>query len=278
MAHGPRILCVVAVWLSAFYLGTEMLPAQDRSGDTNPMANNPDAVPTGRRLYDQTCQACHGGGGRGDRGPALTTRTLPHGSDDGDIFRNIRNGIPGSGMPAFSILTADQIWQLVSYIRSLSSTAAAPNETVVGDPAAGETLFFGKAACSTCHQVNGRGGIVGPDLSAARRTAAQTLRLKIVEPNTNPELNGRGGGPGAVGVKTDDGREIRGSRRAEDTYSLQVLDTSGKLLFLDKAHVTDERYEFKSLMPDDYSTRLTGAEIQNVVAYLKTLDGRNFAK
>ena len=230
-------------------------------------------------FYDQTCQACHGGEGRGDRGPALTG-AFAHGSGDGDIFRNVRNGIAGSGMPAFSILTADQIWQLVSYIRSLSgATAAQPNEAVAGDAAAGEAIFFGKAACSACHQVNGRGGIVGPDLSAARRTSAQTLRLKIVEPNTDPEPNGRARrGPGVVVVKTDDGREIRGSRRAEDTYSLQMVDASGKLLLLDKAHVTDQRYEFKSLMPDDYAKRLTGAEIQNVVAYLKTLDGRNFAK
>jgi PQQ-dependent dehydrogenase (methanol/ethanol family) len=280
MARGPRILFGVAAWLGVFYLGRGILPAQDRPSDTNPMANNGDAVAAGRRLYDQTCQTCHGGEGRGDRGPALTTGKFPHGSDDGDIFRNIRNGIAGSGMPAFSILTADQIWQVVSYIRSLSGAAAAPpNEAVPGDAAAGETIFFGKAACGACHQVNGRGGIVGPDLSAAGKSAAQSLRAKIVEPNADPDVNGRARrGPGVVVVKTKDGREIRGSRRAEDTYSVQLVDTSGKLLLLDKAHITEERYEFKSLMPDDYAKRLTAAEIQNVVAYLKTLDARDFAK
>src|SRR5579863_5887711 len=104
----------LVVVLSMLCLGTGILSAQDRANDTNPMANNPDAAASGRRLYDQTCQACHGGEARGDRGPALTG-TLPHGSGDGDLFRNIRNGIAGSGMPAFSVLTADQIWQLVSY-------------------------------------------------------------------------------------------------------------------------------------------------------------------
>ena len=68
-------------------------------------------------------------------------------------------------------------------------------------------------------------------------------------------------------VKTDDGREIRGARRAEDTYSLQMTDTAGKLLLLDKAHILDERYEFKSLMPDDFAKRLSQPEIQNIVAY-----------
>src|ERR1700681_4082175 len=126
MQRGRRILCVVAIGLNAFYMGSGILTAQDRASDTNPMADNPDAVAAGRRLYDQTCQACHGGEGRGDRGPALTTGTFPHGSEDDDIFRNIRNGIVGSGMPGFSILTADQIWQVVSYIRSLSGATAAP--------------------------------------------------------------------------------------------------------------------------------------------------------
>lgn len=280
MACRSRIFFGVAAWLGVFYLGRGILPAQDRASDTNPMANNRDALAAGRKLYDQTCQTCHGGEGRGDRGPALTTGKFPHGSDDGDIFRNIRNGIAGSGMPAFSILTADQIWQVVSYIRSLSGAAAAPpNEAVPGDVAAGETMFFGKAACGACHQVNGRGGIVGPDLSAAGKSAAQSLRAKIVEPNADPDVNGRARrGPGVVVVKTKDGREIRGSRRAEDTYSLQLVDASGKLLLLDKADITEERYEFKSLMPDDYAKRLTVAEIQNVVAYLKTLGARDFAK
>src|ERR1700690_2232316 len=109
-----------AALLGVLCLGGPFLLAQDRASDTNPTANNPEAVAAGRRIYDQTCQTCHGGEGRGDRGPALTTDTFPHGSGDGDIFRNIRKGIAGSGMPAFSLLTAYQIWQLVSYVRSLN--------------------------------------------------------------------------------------------------------------------------------------------------------------
>lgn len=267
-----RARVLISCWLC---LIPAAVSAQDRSGDTNPMASNPDAAAAGRRLYDQTCQACHGGEGRGDRGPGLNSRTLPHGSEDGDLFRNIRNGIAGSGMPAFSVLTADQVWQLVSYIRTLNGTAAAANEVVPGNPSAGEMVFFGKAACNSCHQVNGRGGTVGPDLSAAGRTGARSLRSKIVQPDA--DTVGRRG-PAVVVVKTTDGQEIRGSRRAEDTYSIQIVDTSGKLLLLDKARIVAERYEFKSLMPDNYAQRLTAEEIQNLVAYLKTLNARDLSK
>ncbi len=118
------------------------------------------AQTAGEKLYGQACQSCHGGEARGDRGPSLRTRELPHGSTDDEIFRNIRSGIAGSEMPAFPELTADQIRQLVAYIRSLSGSAGG-NEAVSGDPSAGERLFYGKAACSACHAVNARGGIIG---------------------------------------------------------------------------------------------------------------------
>jgi alcohol dehydrogenase (cytochrome c) len=244
---------------------------------TNPLAGSPAAVAAGERLYRQTCQACHGGQARGDRGPALATNNFAHGNDDADLFRNIRSGISGSAMPSFSKLTNDQTWQLVSYIRSLSGGGA--SEVVAGDPSAGEQLFYGKAACSSCHAVNARGGLVGPDLSAAGRTAAATLRAKILNPDTDVNPNERGRrAPSTVVVKTADGSELRGVLRIEDTFSLQMMDLSGKLHLLDKAHIQEERYEFKSLMPDDFAKRLSAPEIQNIVAYLKTLNGRDLSK
>ena len=77
--------------------------------DRNPLAGNPSAVSAGKRLYEQTCQSCHGGEGRGgDRAPALATGTFRRGNKDGEIFQNIRNGIAGTAMPPFSRLTSDQ--------------------------------------------------------------------------------------------------------------------------------------------------------------------------
>ncbi|MEO8049590.1 MAG: PQQ-dependent dehydrogenase, methanol/ethanol family [Acidobacteriota bacterium] len=262
-----------------FFVAASVTLAQEHTATngTNPIAGSAAAVAAGEKLYRQTCQACHGGQARGDRGPALATNNFAHGSDDGDLFRNISSGIRGTAMPAFSRLTTDQVWQLVSYIRSLSGGGA--NEVVTGDAAAGEGLFFGKAACSSCHAVNERGGLVGPDLSAAGRTSAATLRAKILNPDTdmNPTDRGRRA-PSAVVVKTDDGREIRGVLRIEDTFSLQMTDLSGERHLLDKAHIQEQRYEFKSLMPDDFAKRLSAPEIQNIVAYLKTLNGRDLSK
>ena len=267
------------VFIAFFVFAGPAAVAQEHTATngTNPLAGSPAAVAAGERLYRQTCQACHGGRARGDRGPALATNNFAHGNDDADLFRNIRSGISGSAMPSFSKLTNDQTWQLVSYIRSLSGGGA--SEVVAGDPVSGEQLFYGKAACGSCHAVNAKGGLVGPDLSAAGRTAAATLRAKILNPDTDMNPNERGRrAPGAVVVKTSDGSELRGVLRIEDTFSLQMMDVSGKLHLLDKAHIQDQRYEFKSLMPNDFAKRLSASEIQNIVAYLKTLNGRDLAK
>jgi PQQ-dependent dehydrogenase (methanol/ethanol family) len=141
----------------------------------------------------------------------------------------------------------------------------------------GEALFFGKAACGACHQVNARGGIAGPDLSSAGRMPAEALRRKIVAPNTPPDTGGRGG-PNSVVVRTKDGREIRGVRRSEDSFSLLLADASGALRSIDKRTLADQRTEATSLMPSDYAQRLSAAEIENLVAYLETLNGRDLNK
>jgi mono/diheme cytochrome c family protein len=86
-------------------------------------------------------QSCHGGEARGDRGSALATGSFRHGDEDDDLFHNIRTDIPGTQMPAFSGLATDDIWRIISYLRSLSGNGAAANEVVPGDVAAGEKTF-----------------------------------------------------------------------------------------------------------------------------------------
>src|SRR5438552_6900285 len=131
-----------------------------------------------------------------------------------------------------------------------------------GNTAAGEALFFGKGGCGDCHEVNGRGGVTGPDLSAAGARSPEELRAKILNPsNSGPALAGRGG-PLVVIVRTQDGRQIEGVRRNEDTFTLQMMDVSGQLHLLDKTKLAEVRYENRSLMPGDYTSRLSTEELR----------------
>ena len=243
--------------------------------------NSPTVIAAGKRLYDGTCLACHGGNGTGgDRAPSLTSGALKHGNSEREISQTIRMGIPGTQMPAFAQFSPVQIQQLATYIRSLSASAGTRNERAAGNAISGESLFFGKAACAVCHQVNARGGIVGPDLSNAGRLQAEALRQKILDPNTPVNAGGRGGAPNpsTVVVTTKAGQEIRGVRRSEDSFGLVLVDTTGKLHRLDKRNLTNVRTEQKSLMPSGYGERLSEGAIQDLVAYLGSLNGRDFSK
>jgi PQQ-dependent dehydrogenase (methanol/ethanol family) len=261
-----------------FLLCCSAVRAQEHKpeNDKNPFAGNPAAIAAGQRLYEQTCQACHGT----DRAPALSGR-LRYGTKDGEIFLNIRNGIAGTQMPPFRRLTADQVWQLVSYVRSLSGTLAVTGERGGGNAAAGEELFFGKANCAACHEINGRGAVIGPDLSGVGTMAAELLRQQILAPgaNANPIARGRRrSSAGLTVVRTKDGRELRGLRRNEDTYSLLLTDLTGTLHRLEKKDLAEVRTEAGSLMPSDYGQRLSGPELQDLIAYLKSCTGRDLSK
>ncbi len=143
-----------------------------------------------------------------------------------------------------------------------------------GNPSSGEALFTGKAQCVGCHQVNAAGGVTGPDLSNAGRLSAEALRQKIVNPDAGADQGGRGGAATVI-VRTKASQELRGIRRAEDSFTLLLVDSSGKLLTLDKRALAEQRTEQKSLMP---AQPLTETELSDLVAYLRTLRGRDPAK
>jgi mono/diheme cytochrome c family protein len=91
----------------------------------NPVEADRHSVAAGRRLFSQYCATCHGMNGRGAGAvPDLAAPDVQKQSD-GELFWKIANGRPP--MPAYnSMLTINQGWDLVNYIRSLPSAASSP--------------------------------------------------------------------------------------------------------------------------------------------------------
>jgi cytochrome c oxidase cbb3-type subunit 3 len=88
---------------------------------TNPYGSDSGAVSRGEQLFlGMNCSGCHGQDAKtGIFAPSLTNNYWRYGGSDADVFNSIYEG-RARGMPAWgAVLSKNQIWELVAYIRSL---------------------------------------------------------------------------------------------------------------------------------------------------------------
>ena len=263
VAGGVAVLVLASVALA---------PAQQSDIPNNPFAHDPAAVAAGQKLFNSTCAVCHGQGATGGRGPALNTGNFTHGSGDYDIFQVIHGGVAGTEMPNFSALPSDDVWRLVTYIKSLSSAAAATGTVAAGDPAAGQALFFGAGNCTSCHEINGRGSDYAPDLSAVGQHPLAAIRADIA----HPVRGFRGFRPAAqiVTVTTKDGHNYSGLSRAEDSFTLDLELANGGFALLKKSDIASQT----SAGPLKPQVALTSKQMDDIAAFLATQKQRDFTQ
>ena len=220
----------------------------------------------GKQIFATTCAACHGlDGGGGERGPDLARQREIQRLPDIALTRIVREGVPASGMPGFGALGEARIQAVVRYLRSLQGQTGAADFS--GDPKHGKALFFGQPGCSQCHTVKGQGGFIASDLSGyAGNQSAADLRSAITAPNRNLDPRKR-----TVVATTADGQTLTGIVRNEDNFSLQLQTTDGTLHLLNRSELRSIEYQPGSLMPDDYGSRLSRKELDDLVSYLFSL-------
>ena len=87
----------------------------------NPYEGNAYAISQGQKLFEQyNCAGCHFHGG-GGIGPPLMDEEWIYGSSPARIYQSITEGRP-NGMPSFGgRIPQDQVWQLVTYVRSVGN-------------------------------------------------------------------------------------------------------------------------------------------------------------
>jgi putative heme-binding domain-containing protein len=255
---------------------------------TTVFQGNPEAVLQGKALYDKNCTACHGANaGAGERAPAIIisgATSLRGERSDAQIAAIIRNGIPGTAMPAWgSRLSNDDILKLGAYIHALRGTAL--DNPLPGDPAHGEAVFWGKGQCGTCHAISGRGSVVGPDL-----TNIAGLRKAVAISDALTKAQHRVYGDGGVHlpmippmdynpvrVVTRSGQAIEGVMRNQDAWSVQFTGLDGKLYSFDRADLRSITIRPGGIMPTDYDQRLTPEEFKDLMAFLTRQGSRTGA-
>jgi len=222
-------------------------------------------VEDGGRLYRANCSVCHGA--QGDQVPGID---LGHGKfrrakTDDDIAAIIRTGIPGTAMPPnnfsdFAALT------IVAYLRSLA--AATATTTSNGDAARGKSIYE-KESCAACHRIRGVGGRSGPDLSdIGIFRLAGDLERSITDPNAEILPQNRH----FHGV-TKDGAAVEGTLLNEDKYSVQLLDSNGRLISVKRAELRQFEIAVDKSPMASYKDKLSHQELSDLVSYLASLKG-----
>jgi cytochrome c oxidase cbb3-type subunit III len=273
---GPKIIPIsgrraASSWAASLLVGVFcLLLAQIGIAQSSqqPKAAHAAPPPTsdGRPLFESRCAACHGLDGRGgERGPDIATRPQIVQLSDQELGEILRQGRPAAGMPPFVSLGSANLKTLLSYVRFLQGKDSAT--VLAGNALNGRVLFFGKAKCADCHMVQGEGGFVGRDLSAYGTTlSAREIRRYIVAPAESTS-----GGKRMTTAKLYDSQQITGIVRNEDNFSLQLQLLDGAFRFLSKSEIAAIESSPEPIMPTNYGSILTAAEVDDLVKYLRTV-------
>jgi putative heme-binding domain-containing protein len=261
MAIRTTHTCFSGIVLFAAILTASLVHSQQPNSGTQPAVNVTENT-GGRQTFAANCAACHGLDGLGtQRAPNIVTGSRGRQLSPADILRIVSDGIPGTGMPSFRSLGEDRLNAIVAYVTGLQGKNSAAS--VPGDPAKGRQLFFGAAGCSSCHMVKGHGGFMAPDLSDYAQTrSADRIQAAITD------RAARDSTVSVVTAITAGGQQYRGIVRNEDNFSLQLQSQDGSFHFFSKAALKRIDREPASLMPSDYGTTLTPAQLDDLVSYL----------
>lgn len=149
----------------------------------------PGNIENGAKVYDHRCEQCHGSDGAADGAAAGFMYPAPRVFKDNsvykfavtpdgviptedDMYKVINEGIPGTSMPGFPILSEQEKWDLVALLRSWSPDFSDPDYTeemipmaelsCPPIPASPDSISRGRQLyqenmCADCHGAEGRG-------------------------------------------------------------------------------------------------------------------------
>ena len=260
-----RLLISFPNLLQAFLLSCALLMVSSSiAQEVNPLEGDPRATRIGGSLFRAQCATCHGADARGIESidaPDLTLMYTREGVNDQTVFQVIREGIPGSIMPPHAFQDVE-VWMLVSYLRSVA--VAGTSTAIDGDSRRGLSLFNDN--CAHCHRVNGRGGSLGPDLSAiTARRSQDALVNSIRAPSANIARRYK-----PVTLVTTNNQLIQGTIKSEDAFSIQIMDSNQSLRGFKKITLQDVIHEETSLMPNFTESDLSNNEINDILSFLQS--------
>lgn len=140
-----------------------------------------------------------------------------------------------------------------------------------GDPQRGREVFVDVAKCHSCHPVGDEKPVaMGPDLGEIGRYRSWTWLIEsILEPNAEIGANWKSA---TVTLKSGETRSGVLQRRTGSTVELMTAGNEVQTIPADQVRKVD--VEETSRMPGNYDEVLTYTQMADLVAYLKSLEGR----
>jgi putative membrane-bound dehydrogenase-like protein len=135
----------------------------------------------------------------------------------------------------------------------------------LADPQAGRRIFEHPklAGCYKCHQVEGRGANIGPDLSLIGRTDQKWIMESILQPSAVVAPHYQ-----TWKIETTDGRTLTGMLIGTYLDVSEYIDEKGNKFKVLAGEVLDVKPVRISIMPDGLLDNLTDQEIRDLLAYL----------
>lgn len=130
-----------------------------------------------------------------------------------------------------------------------------------GNAGRGAAVF--EKLCAGCHQLAGRGHVVGPDLEALTDTTSEALMLAVLDPNRDVDAR-----YAAYTAALHDGRVLTGLIGSETGSSITLKQQDGREDVLLRGEIEALKGSGQSLMPEGLERDLNPDSLADLIAYV----------
>jgi putative heme-binding domain-containing protein len=180
--------------------------------------------------------------------------------DDGEVVLG-GNKLGGSG--------GESMYQVFFTKTGLhkSNVAAATNAMPKADPKHGEEIFFGRGTCFACHQVHGKGVVLGPDLVGIHKRQDLNYVIKsILEPDAYIVE-----GFQQTSLRLKDGRELFGMIQEETVQIVKIYLPTGERVVVQPKEIVKRSDAKHSGMPSSFAYTLSPQDVADLSAWIMSL-------
>jgi len=197
------------------------------------------------------------------------TRSLLAGIEAGKV--NPKDVLPQQWQALTSHPDAD-IAKLAAQLQKSTGQAISADRKAIVDkliPLAGKTGDAAKGRlvyeknCQVCHAMDGKGGVVGPDLTGIGARPKADVMIDVLDPNRSVEGNFR-----QWSAKTEDD-VLTGRLMSESQTSIEIIDAAGTVHAIQRSQLKSLTASEKSVMPEGFEA-LPEEDLANLLEYMST--------